>query len=93
MFFRHLWYLQQDVRVARQADFVEEVKNLTRTIQTKAVELGGSRFDDILYPNYALVDTPLELLYGQNVPRLKEIAAKFDPEKVMSLTGGFRFQT
>ena len=72
---------------------MEEVKNLTRIIQAKAVELGISRFDDVLYPNYALVDTPLELLYGENVPHLKEIAAKFDPERVMSLTGGFRFQT
>ena len=49
--------------------------------------------DDILYPNYALPDTPLELMYGDNVPRLRELAAKFDPGKVMSLTGGFRLQS
>lgn len=79
-----------DDRVTRHSAFVEELKNFTHIIQTKAVEEGQSRFDDILYPNYALTDTPLDLLYGDNVPRLKEIATKFDPDKVMSLTGGFR---
>ena len=91
--FTSISFLSPDVRVARQAEFVEAVKDMSQIIQEKAVELGVSKFDDILYPNYALIDTPLELLYGENVPRLKEIAAKFDPEKVMSLSGGFRFQT
>lgn len=69
-----------------------EIKNYSRTIQSKAVELGVSLWDDPLYPNYSLGDTPLELLYGDNVPRLKEIAAKYDPEKVMTLTNGFHVQ-
>lgn len=53
---------------------------------------GLSAWDDILYPNYALADSPLELVYGENVPRLRKIAAKYDPYKVMTLTGGFKFQ-
>ncbi|PAV20125.1 FAD-binding domain-containing [Pyrrhoderma noxium] len=69
-----------------------EIKNYSRTVQNKAVELGVSLWDDPLYPNYSLGDTPLELLYGDNVPRLKEIAAKYDPEKVMTLTNGFHVQ-
>ena len=69
---------------------MSELKEFSRIIQAKAVEEGQSRWDDILYPNYALTDTPLNLVYGENVPRLREIAAKYDPDKVFSLTGGFR---
>ncbi|KAI9441214.1 FAD-binding domain-containing protein [Lactarius indigo] len=44
-----------------------------------------------IYVNYALFDTPLEDMYGANVPRLREIRAKVDPEDVMGLAGGFKF--
>jgi hypothetical protein len=44
-----------------------------------------------IYVNYALFDTPLEDIYGQNVPRLREIRAAIDPEDVMGLAGGFKF--
>ena len=77
-------------QIAIEARFVAEVKNFTSIVQAKAIDEGVSLPDDILYPNYALADTPLELLYGDNLPRLKEIAAMYDPEKVMSLTGGFK---
>ncbi|OCB87794.1 FAD-binding domain-containing protein [Sanghuangporus baumii] len=80
-----------DVQQARHDYFVSELRNFTHLIQAKAVEEGVSRWDDILYPNYALVDTPLELVYGGNVPRLRRMAAKYDPERLMTLTGGFRF--
>lgn len=83
--------LSLDAQVARQASFVAEIKRLTQAVQAKAVSLGLSRWDDILYPNYALSDTPLELMYGSNVPRLRQIRSRYDPERVMTLTGGFRF--
>ena len=41
--------------------------------------------------NYALFDTPLEDMYGANVPRLRKIRAEIDPEDVMGLAGGFKF--
>jgi Berberine and berberine like len=44
-----------------------------------------------VYTNYALFDTPLEDMYGANVPRLHEIRAEIDPEDVMGLAGGFKF--
>jgi hypothetical protein len=44
-----------------------------------------------VYVNYALFDTPLEDIYGQNVPRLRKIRAAIDPEDVMGLAGGFKF--
>ena len=83
--------LRPDEQQARHAIFVEELKDFSRLIQAKAVEEGVSKWDDILYPNYALPDTPLELVYGENVPYLKELAEKYDPKGVMTLTGGFRF--
>lgn len=42
------------------------------------------------YPNYAMYDTPVELLYGDNVPRLQAIKATVDPFDIMGLAGGFK---
>lgn len=71
---------------------MKELKQLTKSIQARAVTEGESRWDDVLYPNYALIDTPLELLYGSNVQRLRTLAERYDPTGLMSgLTGGFHF--
>ncbi|EJD05648.1 FAD-binding domain-containing protein [Fomitiporia mediterranea MF3/22] len=70
---------------------VSAEKEYAHNIQAAAVAEGVSKWDDILYPNYAIADTPLELLYGDNVERLRQIATKYDPQGVMKLTGGFHF--
>ncbi|SRR6266404_392723 len=44
-----------------------------------------------VFVNNALFDTPLEDIYGANLPRLREVRAAFDPDDVMGLTGGFKF--
>jgi hypothetical protein len=44
-----------------------------------------------LYPNYALADTPLEAMYGENLGALRAIKAVVDPGNVMGLTGGWKF--
>ncbi|KAJ6533797.1 FAD-binding domain-containing protein [Mycena vulgaris] len=44
-----------------------------------------------LYTNYALYDTPLERIYGANLPRLRAIKSAVDPDNVMGLAGGFKF--
>ena len=77
-------------KIAIQSGFVTEIRDFTSIIQAKAIGEGQSLRNDILYDNYALTDTPLESVYGGNVQRLRVIAAKFDPEEVMALTGGFR---
>ncbi|KII86811.1 hypothetical protein PLICRDRAFT_30995 [Plicaturopsis crispa FD-325 SS-3] len=43
------------------------------------------------YGNYAIFDTPLSDIYGDNVDRIKAIKNTVDPTNVMSLAGGFRF--
>ncbi|KAK7023515.1 hypothetical protein VNI00_016733 [Paramarasmius palmivorus] len=70
--------------------FVNAIDEVQRAIQARAIAEGQSRLDDILYPNYAPADTPLELLYGDNLERLQAIRKQVDPDDVMGLTGGFR---
>ena len=43
-----------------------------------------------LYANYAAGFQSSESIYGVNYPRLKELAAKYDPKKVMRRAGGFK---
>ena len=42
------------------------------------------------YGNYAIYDTPLERIFGENLPRLKGIKAQVDPNNVMALAGGWK---
>ncbi|KAI9449094.1 FAD dependent oxidoreductase [Lactarius psammicola] len=61
------------------------------TIHAVALADGQNVSRAAVYVNYALFDTPLEDIYGQNVPRLRKIRAAIDPEDVMGLAGGFKF--
>ncbi|KAH8989201.1 FAD dependent oxidoreductase [Lactarius hatsudake] len=61
------------------------------TIHTIALAEGQNVSHAAVYVNYALFDTPLEDIYGQNVPRLRRIRAAIDPGDVMGLAGGFKF--
>jgi hypothetical protein len=46
--------------------------------------------EQVLYPNYAIWDTPVKQIYGRNLQRLRNIRDAVDPDNVMSLTGGFK---
>ena len=61
------------------------------TIHAAALADGLNVSHAAVYVNYALFDTPLEDIYGQNVPRLRKLRAAIDPEGVMGLAGGFKF--
>ena len=43
------------------------------------------------YPNYAITGTPLEEMYGANVPKLRALKILVDPTNVMGLAGGWKF--
>jgi hypothetical protein len=43
-----------------------------------------------VYANIALFDTPLEDIYGSNMPSLRKIETEVDPEDMMGLAGGFK---
>ena len=61
---------------------VSTIKEFCNNVQAVAVAEGVSSWDDILYSNYALGDTPLKLLFGSNLSSLKKIAKKYDPKGV-----------
>ncbi|KAH9071148.1 FAD dependent oxidoreductase [Lactarius deliciosus] len=61
------------------------------TIHAIALAEGQNVSQAAVYVNYALFDTPLKDIYGQNVPRLRKIRAAIDPGDVMGLAGGFKF--
>jgi len=73
-------------------------KIMTRAIRESADSLRAAALKNgqdvehaAVYPNYALFDTPLEDMYGKNVPRLRALRRSIDPEDVMGLAGGFKF--
>lgn len=74
-------------------DFIDAIQISTETILQTALadgqDVGGKK--QIRYPNYALQNTPLSEMYGDNVPRLQRTRATWDPENVMYLAGGFKF--
>ena len=46
----------------------------------------------IHFPNLTLDNTPKNfVLFGSNIPRLKQIKQAVDPKNIMGLTGGFKF--
>ena len=60
---------------------------------TAIADAEGSLYENppTLYGNYANSETPLAYIYGENLPRLRALKAKIDPDDVMGLTGGFKF--
>ena len=74
------------------AEYVHKAsREMSRAIQGFAVQQGRSRWDDLRSLNFALDGTPVELLFGENVPKLRRIKREVDPEDIMGLTGGFKF--
>ncbi|KAF9518739.1 hypothetical protein BS47DRAFT_1358611 [Hydnum rufescens UP504] len=67
------------------------IKMATTAITQAVINDGQDLSDTVLYPNYALGDTPLESLYGANVPILKSLRFKYDPTGIFLNTGGFKF--
>ncbi|CAF1040338.1 unnamed protein product [Rotaria sordida] len=88
MIIQFSWALPSDDNV-----FIDGLKSATKAIRQAAFangqDVGGSK--EILYPNNALEDTPLEQMYGKNLPKLRRIRQEWDPNNIMCLCGGFKF--
>ncbi|KAI9458759.1 hypothetical protein HD554DRAFT_2207065 [Boletus coccyginus] len=69
-------------------DVYDAIRTSARTLQAHATDEGIA--NAVVYPNYAIFNTPLEDLYGTNLPRLQAIKAAVDPEDVMGHAGGFK---
>ena len=69
---------------------VKAVRNYSDVVTAAAIADGQNLSHAAVYPNYALFDTPLEDIYGANLPRLHAIKKAVDPKNVMGLAGGFK---
>jgi len=69
----------------------DAIKQSASHIQSAAVAEGQDILNAPKYPNYAIFDTPLNEMYGNNVYRLRELKRRVDPFNVMGLAGGFKF--
>lgn len=69
----------------------EAVRTSAATLERAGIQDGQDLKDAAAYVNYAITGTPLKKIYGSNVPRLREIRRKYDPEDVMGLAGGWKF--
>jgi hypothetical protein len=67
------------------------LRQISDAIKTVALADGQNVEHAAVYVNYALFDTPLEDMYGENVKRLRKIRAAIDPKGVMKLAGGWKF--
>ena len=67
------------------------MKDLASQITAQAAAEGQDVADAFIDGNYALADTPIEAIYGDNVARLRAIHNAVDPNNVMGLAGGFKF--
>ena len=76
---------------SKDAAVAAAILESTNTIRSAAIAEGQNIVDVALYGNYALFGTPAEAVYGANLPRLKSIRSKFDPNNVMALAGGLKF--
>ncbi|KAH8982959.1 FAD-binding domain-containing protein [Lactarius akahatsu] len=66
------------------------LRSYSDAVTAVAVVDGQNVSHAAVYPNYALFDTPLEDIYGVNLPRLHAIRKAVDPKDVMGLAGGFK---
>ncbi|KAL0573769.1 hypothetical protein V5O48_008184 [Marasmius crinis-equi] len=72
-------------------EFQNAIRASTKHLESIAVAEGQAGVDAASpYPNYAIYDTPVSRVYGDNLGRLQSIRSKVDPTNVMGLAGGFR---
>ena len=69
---------------------VKGLRSYSDIVTAAAIADGQHLSHAAVYPNYALFDTPLEDIYGANLPRLRAIKMAVDPNDVMGLAGGFK---
>ena len=86
----YIYYAWEDQ--LKDDQFISAIKASAATIAAAADAEGQAIGDAFLYGNYAVGDTPLTKIYGNNLSRLEGIKAKYDPNNVMGLAGGWKLQ-
>ncbi|KAF9269462.1 FAD-binding domain-containing protein [Marasmius fiardii PR-910] len=73
------------------SEFHDAIRTSAEQLTDVALAEGQSGVDTASpYPNYAIYDTPVTRIYGENLGRLQAIKARVDPDNIMGLTGGFK---
>ena len=73
-------------------DLISDVlQQSTRHLTNVALGEGQDIVGTPLYNNYALYSQPAERMYGDNLGRLWWVREKYDPWRIMDLTGGWKF--
>jgi hypothetical protein len=77
---------------AYDADYLAAITETAARLRDLVVQEQGSLYENSpRYDNYAVYDTPLTSIYGENLPVLQELKKKYDLEGVMNLAGGWKF--
>ena len=84
-----IYYGWTDKSVDKHMD--DAIRTSIATLERAGIQDGQDLKNAAAYVNYAISGTPLEKIYGGNLPRLREIREKYDPKDVMGLAGGWKF--
>jgi len=72
-------------------DLYDAIRQSSEQIARVAIQSGQQGIETAPpYPNYAIFDTPVELMYGDSLPRMRSVKARVDPNNVMGLCGGIK---
>lgn len=69
----------------------DAIRMSTAALEKAGIQDGQDLTNAAAYVNYAISGTPLEKIYGGNLPRLRRIKEIYDPQDVMGLAGGWKF--
>lgn len=76
---------------AYDADFLAAITETASRIRSLVVSEQGAQYENSpRYNNYAIYDTPLSVIYGDNLPVLEKLKKKYDSQGVMGLAGGWK---
>ena len=76
---------------AYDADYFAAITESAARLRSLVVNEQGALYGNSpRYDNYAIYDTPLSSIYGENLGVLQELKKKYDPKGVMNLAGGWK---
>ena len=77
---------------AYDADYLAAITETATRIRNLVVKEQGLLYENSQRHNsYAVYDTPLTTIYGENLPLLRKLKKKYDPKGVMNFAGGWKF--